>query len=156
LLPATCAALVTYICLIAATPAEADACDALAAEVTRVTGARRAEMAANLRFQHPAAETIVVYCPHAPGIHVTWRDAYPPDVYFDMVAVLREITFKTKTAATRAVAIQCQQAALRSSTDKASRSLGKLTMRCVAFTRLGGATSIVVEPTTFDPNESIK
>lgn len=136
--------LAVLIVLLAASPAVAEECDALASDIVRQEGAtlnRRTSVKVILNLA-PLSE-LSVDCGQT-GFSAGWDGAFPPAAYFDLVARGSRIVTAAPLHVLRDGAVHCHKAALRDKGELATIEKGGITFDCQSFTREGGGTLIQV------------
>ena len=126
--------------------AHSDDCDAVAANLATLFGAKLTERTTyNVFLQHPKLGKFQVACPmikaQHPMLTVDWKGAAPPLSFFDLTAHARAILTGAPEANLKRGAIRCWQMALKTA-EVAEFTAQGIKFSCQAFVRDGGGVSI--------------
>lgn len=134
--------------------AAADPCDVQTAEIVQATGARfvrRSPSGENIFLSHPLAREFVMTCRNnvivGPGhISISFDGAYPPRLYFDLVALAAASSLRINADDVRRLALACHKAALANADEEGEANSKTVHVECRSFRRDGGGTLIGVWP----------
>ena len=101
----------------------------------------------NMLLRHPMAKDIVLSCASYRQdmmISLSWGGAFPPQLFYTLVAETGSILFKDPGSVVEKAAIRCQTRALKTADGIAETSTAHASLYCSTFTRDTGGTLITV------------